>query len=216
VLYFSDFDPSGHQMPPSVARKLQALRTLRHPDLQIELHRVALTLEQVRALNLPSTPLKATEKRAKKWRAAMGHEQTEIDALLALRPDEMRRIAHEALRPFCDFTLDQRCYAALDEWRTEAGKRLAEHPARAAGEKRIRTAYTAVQKAMSRLKRAQGQAVAALQKGKAGIGSIEVPAPAVDIKTKPPTPLFTTDDNFVTATRRLIASKALELDEDEP
>ena len=28
VFYFSDFDPSGHQMPISVARKLQALRDL--------------------------------------------------------------------------------------------------------------------------------------------------------------------------------------------
>jgi hypothetical protein len=28
VLYFSDFDPSGYQMPVSVSRKLQALRDL--------------------------------------------------------------------------------------------------------------------------------------------------------------------------------------------
>ena len=81
VLYFSDFDPSGWQMPVSVSRKLQALRTLRHPDLRIAVHPVALTLDQVRDLNLPSTPLKETEKRADKWRARMGHEQTEIDAL---------------------------------------------------------------------------------------------------------------------------------------
>jgi hypothetical protein len=31
VFYFSDFDPSGHQMPISVARKLQALRHLYYP-----------------------------------------------------------------------------------------------------------------------------------------------------------------------------------------
>jgi hypothetical protein len=35
VLYFSDFDPSGHQMPVSVARKLQALRDLYYPNLRI-------------------------------------------------------------------------------------------------------------------------------------------------------------------------------------
>jgi hypothetical protein len=56
VLYFSDFDPSGHQMPHSISRKLQALRTLHHHDLQIEVHRVALTIDQVRTLGLPSTP----------------------------------------------------------------------------------------------------------------------------------------------------------------
>ncbi len=92
VLYFSDFDPSGHQMPISVARKLQALRDLKHPALKIEVHPVALTLEQVRRLDLPSTPLKATEHRGDKWRAVMQHEQTEIDALAALNPEaELRR-----------------------------------------------------------------------------------------------------------------------------
>ena len=68
-------------MPISFSRKLQALRTLHFPDLRIAVHRVALTLDQVRELNLPSTPLKTTEKRADKWRARMEHEQTEIDAL---------------------------------------------------------------------------------------------------------------------------------------
>ena len=114
ALYFSDFDPSGHQMSISLSRKLQALRTLRHPDrLASRVHGVALTLAQVHELNLPSTPLKATEKRADKWRARMGHEQTEIDALAALRPEELRRIALDALKPFFDFDLDARCRAAF-------------------------------------------------------------------------------------------------------
>ena len=47
VFYFSDFDPSGHQMPISVARKLQALRDLYYPHLNIKLYPVALTLELV-------------------------------------------------------------------------------------------------------------------------------------------------------------------------
>jgi len=41
-----------------------------------------------------------------------GHEQTEIDALAALRPDALRRITLDALAPFYDFTLDERCAAA--------------------------------------------------------------------------------------------------------
>ena len=47
ILYFSDFDPSGHQMAVSVARKIQAHVDLRFPDLKAELHHVALTLDQV-------------------------------------------------------------------------------------------------------------------------------------------------------------------------
>ena len=93
VLYFSDFDPSGHQMAVSVARKIQAHVDMRFPDLRAELHHVALTLDQVKQYELPSTPLKETEKRAERWREVMQHEQTEIDALAALRPDVLRQIA---------------------------------------------------------------------------------------------------------------------------
>ena len=39
VLYFSDHDPSGWQMPISVARKLQALRDLLYPNLNIQVRR---------------------------------------------------------------------------------------------------------------------------------------------------------------------------------
>jgi DNA topoisomerase VI subunit B len=210
VLYFSDFDPSGHQMPHSVSRKLQAQRRHHHAELQIEVHRVALTIDQVRALGLPSTPLKGTEKRAKKWRAVMRHEQTEIDALAALHPDELRRIALEALAPFYDFTLDERCAAAGREWRIEAEKRLADHPALAAAEQKIRAAYANVRRTIAALYRAQRAALARLS----GIGSVVIPAPEVQITAAAPAPLFTTKDDFVTATRKLIVSRALEDSED--
>src|SRR5262249_41039569 len=109
VLYFSDFDPSGHQMPISVAQKLRAQRDLYYPDLRFKLYPVALTLEQVRDLNLPSSPFKVTEKRAAKWREAMQqHEQTEIDAMVALHPDALREAVYRAIGPFYDSTLKRR------------------------------------------------------------------------------------------------------------
>ena len=84
VFTVSDCDPAGHQMPVTIARKLQALRDLLFPTLRFEVVPAALTVEQVRDLDLPSTPLKETEKRADRWRAAFGVEQTEIDALATL------------------------------------------------------------------------------------------------------------------------------------
>ena len=63
VLYFSDHDPSGWQMPISVSRKLQGLRDLLYPDLDLQVRRAALTVEQANELDLPSTPLKETERR---------------------------------------------------------------------------------------------------------------------------------------------------------
>jgi hypothetical protein len=116
VLYFADCDPSGHNMGIEVARKLQALKVLRFPNLEFEVHRAALTVDQVREFDLPSTPLKPEEKRADKWRAAWGVEQTEIDALATLRPDLLRQVARDAIAPFYDFDLAQRVEAARQEW----------------------------------------------------------------------------------------------------
>lgn len=126
VLYFSDHDPSGWQMPISVSRKLQALRDLLYPDLDIQVRRAALTVEQANELDLPSTPLKETEKRAANWRDRTGREQTELDALIALRPDALRRFALEAIEPFFDATLPERVSEAAQEWHDEANARLAE------------------------------------------------------------------------------------------
>jgi hypothetical protein len=124
VLTLSDCDPAGWQMPVSIGRKLQALRDLCFPDLEFEVHPVALTPEQVRELGLPSTPLKPGERRADRWRAAFGTAQTEIDALAALRPDELRRLVREAIEPHWDATLRSRLEIAETEWRVEAGRRL--------------------------------------------------------------------------------------------
>jgi len=120
VLYFSDADPSGWQMPISVGRKLQAFQALQFPDLDFEVHRVALRPDQVRRYDLPSTPLKATEKRGDKWRALMGTEQTEIDALASLRPELLHQIAAEALDNYFDHGLEGRVAVAGERWLVEA------------------------------------------------------------------------------------------------
>jgi hypothetical protein len=106
----ADCDPPGRQMPVSIGRKLQAFHDLLYPDLRFEVVPIALEPEQVRDLDLPSTPLKETEKRSSRWRAEFGIEQTEIDALATLRPDALRDIV-------------ERAFEAL---RSEAGGRLAE------------------------------------------------------------------------------------------
>ena len=106
VFTVTDCDPAGWQMPISIGRKLQALRDLCFPNLQFEVVPVALTVDQVRELDLPSTPLKETEARADKWREAFGVEQTEIDALATLQPQVLREMVEEALAPY--FELDAR------------------------------------------------------------------------------------------------------------
>lgn len=119
VLTFSDADPAGWQMPISIARKLQAFKALGY-GFDFQVHRVALTPSQVRAYGLPSTPLKETEQRADRWRAAMHVDQTEIDALAQLRPGLLRELAEAAVAPFYDPTLTRRVNQAEREWRAAA------------------------------------------------------------------------------------------------
>ncbi len=116
VFVLADCDPAGHQMAVSIGRKLQAFRDLSFPDLDFEVVPVALTVEQVRDLGLPSTPLKETEIRADRWREAFGIEQTEIDALATLQPQVLEEIVTSAIAPFYDASLFARVLAARREW----------------------------------------------------------------------------------------------------
>ena len=127
VFTLSDCDPAGHQMPVSIGRKLQALRDLEFHDLDFGVRRVALTVDQVRDLSLPSTPLKEMERRADRWREAFGIEQTEIDALATLRPDVLQQIVEDEITPFYDRSLAQRVGRAKLEWQEAAQAFLDEH-----------------------------------------------------------------------------------------
>ena len=91
IFTFCDFDPSGHSMPVTIGRKLQAFRDLEFSDLQFEVRPVAVTLEQAIDFELPETPLKESEMRASSWRKRMGREQTEIDAFVTLHESRAAR-----------------------------------------------------------------------------------------------------------------------------
>jgi DNA topoisomerase VI subunit B len=205
VLYFSDFDPSGHQMPVSVARKLQALCDLYYPNLQIELRPVALTLNQIRALGLPSSPLKETERRASRWRERMGHDQTEIDAMVELHPDALREAVFDAINPFYDDGLADRVRAAETEWRAEAEKTLRVHPGYKGASRRIKAAWGHVRTAAVKLHTEQHQLAGILQ------GSIPPPPalPEASPEGADKPALFDSETKFVAATRQLIRHKKL-------
>jgi hypothetical protein len=116
VITVTDFDPSGRQMSVSIGRKLQAFRSTLFPSLRFEVVPAALTVEQVREFRLPSTPLKTGEQRADRWRRSFGVQQTEIDALIRMRPDDLRRIVETAIAPYYDRTLASRIGQAKVDW----------------------------------------------------------------------------------------------------
>jgi hypothetical protein len=215
VLYFSDFDPSGWQMAVSVSRKLQALRDLLYPELEVELHPVAMTLDQVREYGLPSTPLKESERRADRWRQVMGHEQTEIDAMIALHPAELRRIAQDAITPFYDPTLTQRTEQASEAWHREALERISSHPAYQVALARLEQALDAL-RGSSRTTASDAVAdFEAVQREVADALAAAVPLPDVVLPEPDydanlaPRPLFQCSDDYVKATRLVINHKKL-------
>jgi hypothetical protein len=109
-------------MPISIGRRLQGLRDLCFKDLRFKVVRAALTADQARDLDLPSTPLKDSERRKDRWREAFGREQTEIDALATLQPDALRQIVEASLAPYFDAALEDRVTQARVEWMRRAGR----------------------------------------------------------------------------------------------
>ena len=127
VFTVTDCDPSGRQMPISIGRKLQALRDLRFAELEFVVVPVALTPEQVKELGLPSTPLKEGEKRADRWVAAFGVEQTEIDAMFSTdeRVETLTGWIEEAVAPYFDASLAERVETAKTKWLADAKAQVA-------------------------------------------------------------------------------------------
>jgi hypothetical protein len=205
VFTLADCDPSGHQMSVSIGRKLQAFKDLLFPKFRFELAPVALTVEQVRELGLPITPLKETERRADRWREAFGVEQTEIDALIELQPDTLRRIVEQAFEPYFDDTLDARVETAKARWWTEAqaavddqidDESLAE--LREEATDRLDELRSAIDDINERLR---------LSADHFTLPKIKVPQPEIDTESERHA-LVSFDHNWVEATRALIERKA--------
>jgi hypothetical protein len=202
-------------MAVSVSRKLQALRDLLYPELEIALYPVAMTLEQVREYSLPSTPLKESERRADRWRQVMGHEQTEIDAMIALYPQELRQIAWDAIEPFYDSTLEERTEEAKEAWQEEAEERMRSHSAYQTGLEKLKQALEVLRGSSRQTATDAVAAFEAVQQEVAvelaraiPLPEVELPEPDYDASLAPE-PLFTCDDDYVSVTRRLIDHKKL-------
>ena len=203
VLYFADCDPSGWNMGIALGRKLQAFKTTHFPDLEFEVHRAGLTVDQVRQFGLPSTPLKEKERRADKWRQAFGVEQTEIDALATLRQDLLAQIAQEAIGPFYDATLWWRVTQARHEWEAQARSIVNDQLGGAYGD---RVAQARQKLAAMRQLHDEINELVRLDVSDFDLPPIHVPQARLT-QGLAPQPLIDSRWSWVTQTRRLIDSK---------
>jgi hypothetical protein len=106
ILYISDFDRVGDQMPVSAARKIEFLLWRDNLDLDIELRQIMLTEEQCQQYRLPRTPLKDSDPGKARFEERYGEGGTELDALVALHPGELESILEDEIARYCDYGLD--------------------------------------------------------------------------------------------------------------
>lgn len=91
LYYFGDADPSGRDIPRAVERSLREMA----PKAEITFEVVAVTDEQIVAMNLPTRPTKTTDSRAKSFSG----ESVEVDAI---PPKELKRICRALIEQHVD------------------------------------------------------------------------------------------------------------------
>lgn len=75
IIHLGDHDPSGIDMSRDIQERLDMF------GADVEVVRVALTMEQIRTYNPPPNPAKLTDSRCSKYIAQYGDESWELDAL---------------------------------------------------------------------------------------------------------------------------------------
>ncbi len=100
ILHFSDHDPSGLDMSRDIGSRLNGYsRGYQNGGLVVK--RLALDIDQVRALGLPSNPTKKADSRARDYVAQYGDECWELDAV---PPDTLSQWVREAVEREIDMT----------------------------------------------------------------------------------------------------------------
>lgn len=75
ILYLGDFDPSGEDMSRDLIERMSVF------GVELELHRLALNIDQIKQYNLPPQMVKKSDARSKKFIEKNGGSCWELDAL---------------------------------------------------------------------------------------------------------------------------------------
>jgi hypothetical protein len=94
IVYLGDADPSGFDMRRDVAE-----RTTMFVRGDVNVHTVALNMDQVQSMNIPSNPAKQTDARFKKFQEQYGDDSYELDGV---EPRALVQIVREKVESFID------------------------------------------------------------------------------------------------------------------
>jgi hypothetical protein len=93
LLYLGDHDPSGEDMVRDIDARLKMF------GCDVEVHKIALTMEQVTRYKPPPNPAKTSDSRAAGYIAEHGHYSWEVDAL---PPEVLQRLIRTAIERHAD------------------------------------------------------------------------------------------------------------------
>ena len=93
IIYLGDHDPSGKDMPRYIAEKFKLF------GASVEIHPIALTMEQIQQFNPPPSYVKATDTRKTGYIEKYGDTCWELDALPVGYVEEL---VDSAIRPYID------------------------------------------------------------------------------------------------------------------
>lgn len=96
LLYLGDHDPSGEDMVRDIQERLDMF------DTNVEVSKVALTMEQIKKYRPPPNPAKITDPRAKKYINKHGRQSWEVDAL---PPEVLAEVIRDAFEGLIDHDL---------------------------------------------------------------------------------------------------------------
>ena len=160
---------------------------------------------------MPSTPLKESKQRGDRWRAAMVREQTELDAAVALAPNEFTKTVDRSLLQY----FDRRAADRAQEWKEEeeeerereANARLAVH----LGPELLAEIRNGAEGRLADLRELVDQTNTELRIDPEALDPGVMPdavEPMIGETAVTTSPLFNTGDGFVENTRRLKARKS--------
>ena len=115
ILHFTDHDPSGLDMTADIEKRFEEYYG------EVEIERVALTIEQVKMLDLPPNPTKSADARTPKYEAQYGSGCWELDSV---PPNTLSQWIKEAVENEIDDELWDETEAQIDHDRSMLNEAL--------------------------------------------------------------------------------------------
>lgn len=110
ILHLGDHDPSGIDMTRDIQERLDLF------EADVEVKRIALTMQQIRKYNPPPNPAKITDSRCKGYIEKYGDESWELDAL---EPKVITNLIWNCVQDYMDEEAFREAWAQEDKHKNE-------------------------------------------------------------------------------------------------